>query len=285
MVVLAAIAVIATSIAFLIAFVVYDRRVEQRTSGLRPPQFAGQLDDDLLDDYAGVFGVAHNSGDTVRATIQALVHGADVVEIDVIAIDGRLYAGHGVPTRVLGWSAFRGPLLRDIWVVAASADAIQLDLKSSSSGYLNLVLRFLAERQGGAGVVVSSSDAAALRVFADKAPEALRLLSVGSQSRLTSLQADPDLIALIDGVAIREDLLDDETMAWLDERQLLVFAWTVNDIARVNDLVALGVDAITTDSLAILELLGGQQRGERRLARPSVATPDDPAENQGGNET
>ena len=35
----------------------------------------------------------------------------------------------------------------------------------------------------------------------------------------------------------------------------MVIAWTVNDLARVNLLVEMGVAGITTDNLAILELI------------------------------
>jgi hypothetical protein len=35
----------------------------------------------------------------------------------------------------------------------------------------------------------------------------------------------------------------------------------------MNELVKLGVDGITTDNLAIIELLGGQERDETLLSR------------------
>ena len=87
-------------------------------------------------------------------------------------------------------------------------------------------------------------------------------------ARFRALQADPTLVALVDGVTIRQDLLDEPTVDWLNERGLTALAWTVNDLTRVNELVRLGVDAITTDNLAIMELLGGQRRGEAPLVRP-----------------
>ncbi len=59
--------------------------------------------------------------------------------------------------------------------------------------------------------------------------------------------------------------MTEETGRWLESTGLLVLAWTVNDLARLNELVQLGVDAITTDNLAIMELLGGQQRQEAWL--------------------
>jgi len=68
---------------------------------------------------------------------------------------------------------------------------------------------------------------------------------------------------------------------WLKGEQVYVLAWTVNDLTRVNELVRLGVDAMTTDNLAIMELLGGQRRGERLLVRralPSEARQQPPSD-------
>ena len=43
--------------------------------------------------------------------------------------------------------------------------------------------------------------------------------------------------------------------------------WTVNDLEWMNALMALGVDGITTDNLAVMELLGGQSGGTTRWTR------------------
>jgi hypothetical protein len=283
-VVVTAAAVILGSLGFLVASVVYDKRIERALMGQQPEQFRGQLSAQLLDDYGHVFGVAHNSGDSIGTAVRALVADADVLEIDVIAVDGRLYAGHSIPTRIFGQTEFRGPPLNEIWVVASAAEAIQIDLKASALAHLDLVFNLLAERRGGPPVVVTTPNVAALRAFAERSPETLRFYSVDSRSDIAALQGDPTLTALIDGVSIREDLVDEETMSWFTEQQLSVWAWTVNGIARVNELVALGVDGITTDNLAILEVLGGDEAGELPLTHRSPPAPSVPAENKGGNE-
>jgi glycerophosphoryl diester phosphodiesterase len=84
---------------------------------------------------------------------------------------------------------------------------------------------------------------------------------------MATLRSNPDRLSLIDGVTIRHTLLDEDAARWLREQHLIVLAWTVNDLPRTNELVRYGVDAITTDNLAIMELLGGQRRGENRLSR------------------
>jgi hypothetical protein len=270
-----ALAVILASVTLLVVIVVYDKRVEEATIGRLPAQFRGQLDTDLLDDYGAVFGVAHNAGDSVGTAVRALASGADVLEIDVIDVNGRLYAGHEAPTRVFGLTEFRGPPIEDIWVVAEAAEAIELDLKSSTPAYLNRVIALLDEKRAGPRVVISTPSVAALRTVRERQPAAILLYSVQSQTALHNLQDNPQLQNLIDGVSIREDLVDEDTVSWLRDRQLLVWVWTVNEIGRLNELVDLGVDAVTSDNLAILELLGGDQRGERPLQRPlKPATPE-----------
>jgi glycerophosphoryl diester phosphodiesterase len=42
---------------------------------------------------------------------------------------------------------------------------------------------------------------------------------------------------------------------WAHRHKLLILAWTVNDSQRLNELVRLGVDGITTANLAILQAL------------------------------
>ena len=262
-----AIAVIAACLAVLGVLAIAPERGEEWTSGLRPVQFYRELEADLLDDYAGVFAVAHNSGDTIPATLEALSYGADVVEVDVVSLDGKLYAAHGSPPIWFGDRFFRGPPLERVWIAAAGADAIKFDLKERSADFHELVLRFLAERRGLRRVIVVSDNPDVLRIFAEREPAVLRFLGVGSEDRFRLIEEDPSLVSVVDGVSVRHTLIDEERAAWLEKQGFLTLAWTVNDLERVNALVLLGVDAITTDNLAIVKLLGGERRGERRLDR------------------
>ncbi|MGH2534480.1 MAG: glycerophosphodiester phosphodiesterase family protein [Thermomicrobiales bacterium] len=236
------------------------------TAARSSPDLDG-LDAALLDDYAAVIGVAHNAGNSLDATRQAIALGADVIEIDVALLDGALVAAHFPPHLWPGSRAFRGSHLEEIWPHAAEAEAVLLDLKESSPTFLYLVLTFLAEHHTQQPVMVASRDAAVLRVLARRAPEAHLLLSVSTNRHWQQLQRDPELAVLIYGVTMRQDLIDAPTISWLKARGLFALAWPVNDVGRLNELVRLGVDGITTDDPAILELLGGQTRGERRLDR------------------
>ena len=286
LVITAAVLVIAGCLVVLGVLVLDPERGEEWTTGLSPVQFYRELDAELLDDYVGTLGVAHNSGDSVGATLEALGRDADVVEVDVVSLDGRLYAAHGAPVTWIGDRLFRGPPLERIWVASAAADAIKLDLKEDSPAFHELVLRFLAERRGHRRVIVVSPDPGVLRLFAEREPDVLRFLGIGSADRFGAIEEDPTLAAVLDGVSVRHGLIDQERAAWLEGRGLFTLAWTVNDLARVNELVLLGVDAITTDNLAIMTLLGGQERGEHPLDRlrprdrPAVAPVASQADNR-----
>ncbi len=136
----AALVVIGLSSAALFVFVFFAAWAEEYTSGRIPTQFDERLErEQLLDDYPRVFGVAHNSGDSIAATKEALGHGADVIEIDVVSLDGTLYAAHASPLRWLDPRVVRGPTLAAVWDAATETDVIKLDLKESSAAYRELL--------------------------------------------------------------------------------------------------------------------------------------------------
>lgn len=284
---------IAASVSLLVVFAAFADATTGYTSGVLPIQFYRELEGDRLKDYTGLHSVAHNSGDRVESANQALAYGADVIEIDVVALDDRLYAAHQVPVPFLGPHVFRGPTLEEIWTVASLADVVKLDLKQSSPAFLDLLVSFLDKYGEDHQVMIASGEVPVLQSLEERWPDAFRLLSVPNREVMDALQADPELVALIDGVTIQEQLLDHETATWLEAQALYVLAWTVNDLERVNALIALGVDGITTDNLALMRLLGGGRLGEPPLTHRQPAlgpahepgkdqTPDEPDEARAG---
>lgn len=241
-------------------FIVAPERGEAWTVGRRPNQYFTELNPDreIFSEavYASVLGVAHNSGGSIEATLEALVAGADVIEADVAAVDGQLYVAHDPPLPFVGPRWFRGPRLDRVWAATYGASAVMLDLKESSPAYLDLVIDFLAVRQRTRHVIISSRSPVALQRLHRELPEVTLLLSVPDAATLRSLQGNTMLLGTIDGISVRHTVLDEENAAWLEDRHLLTFAWTVNDMDRVNDLMRLGVDGITSDNLAIVSLLG-----------------------------
>jgi hypothetical protein len=228
----------------------------RNTIGFAPEVFYGQLDGTLLDDYGRTLAVAHNAGDRIGATREALQYGADIVEIDVVAVGGSLYAAHDIPNQYFGSVTFHGPSLDSIWKEAVATGIVKFDLKEDTPSYINLIVSFVKRHPGDYQLVLASRSAAALQRLRVGLPQAILLYSVALADQLTSLKTAGELLKIIDGVTIRYTLIDQPAMAWFKQQKLLVFAWTVNDLADVNALVKLGVTAVTTDNLAIMEILG-----------------------------
>jgi hypothetical protein len=260
---------IASSLYLLGLFAFNPSGAEEFTVGLRPSQFYRIFENEerAFPDpvYTEVFGVAHNSGGSIDATLEAIAYGADVIEVDVISMDGELYSAHTPPIPFLGSRWFRGPGLERVWTASYRADAMQLDLKERSPRYVNLVVDFLVSRPGEREVMVSSRSPEVLTALAEQAPNAILLLSVPDEATLEDLRDDPALASAIDGVSIRESVIDFDRATWLTDNDLLIFTWTVNDIGRVNELIPLGVDGITTENLALMTLMGGQERREQEV--------------------
>lgn len=267
--------VIAGSLYLLGLFIVDPEFGEAWTVGRRPNQYFSELDFDRRvfsdDAYARIYGVAHNSGGSVDAALEAVIAGADVVEIDVAAVDGQLYVAHDPPLPFLGPYWFRGPRLDRVWAATYGADAVMLDLKEDSTAYVDLLVSFLEARQYTRQIIISSRSPAVLRSLDRQLPDATLLLSVPDEAGLQSLMGNPGLTAVIDGISVRHTALNEDNAAWLHDHHLLIFAWTVNDMDRVNELMRLGVDGITSDNLAIVRLFAGNADLEPDLQATPVS--------------
>lgn len=225
------------------------------SQGLPPQQFRDELDPALLKDYHGVLGVAHNAANRLDTLQVALEHGADVVEADLISVRGELVAGRDHPMSWLTNQIFRGPTLAQVWDAAEPADVLKLDLKRDDAAFLDDLVTFLAPRQGSREVMVATRDRDAIVRLHRDLPEITLLLSIGFPEGVQQLRSDAELQAAIGGVTIFQGLVDATLAGWLHERDLLVLAWPVNDVQRLNNLVRLSVDGVTTANLAILEVL------------------------------
>jgi hypothetical protein len=223
--------------------------------GLPPQQFRDELDPALLTDYSGVLGVAHNAANRIDTLQVALDHGADVVEADLISVRGELVAGRDQPMSWLTNRILRGPTLAQVWDAAEPADVLKLDLKRDDAAFLDDLVTFLAPRQGSREVMVATRDRDAIVRLHRDLPEITLLLSIGFPEGVQQLRSDAELQTAIGGVTIFQGLVDATLVGWLHERDLLVLAWPVNDVQRLNNLVRLSVDGVTTANLAILEVL------------------------------
>lgn len=257
-----AVLIIGASLTLLGKLIIDPNGSEEFTVGRRPSQYYELFDNAqriyLDDTYAEVLGVAHNSGGSIEATLEAIIFGADAIEVDVVSIDDRLYAGHSPPIPWIGQRFFRGPTLERVWAASYRASTMKLDLKETSPEYVQLVADFLVSRPIDRDIIVASRSPDVLTALHAAAPETILVLSVPDEATLERLRGNTALIEVIDGVTVRESVLTGDSIAWLQEANLGVYVWTVNDIERVNELVGLGVDGITTDNLAIVSLLGDQ---------------------------
>ena len=217
-------------------------------------QYYGLLNTSPLQRYTDVLGIGHNSGASIGTMKRALDYGADVIEIDVAQRNGRLIAAHDSP---VGWRSrvFRGLSLEQSWSFASSASMIQLDLKERSPAFLEKVFVFLEQHADDQTVMISTSDIETLSRFEERMPDVLRFLSLGNAIHLDRFLTDSAVISLVDGVSVRHTMLTPELVQQLEEMEVVIIAWTVNDLARVNDLVDMGVDGVSTDNLAIIELI------------------------------
>ncbi len=225
------------------------------SQGLPPQQFRDELDPALLKDYPGVLGVAHNAANRLDTLQVALDHGAEVVEADLISVRGELVAGRDQPMSWLTNQIFRGPTLAQVWDAAAPADVLKLDLKRNDDAFLDDLVTFLTPRQTSREVMVATRDRDAIVRLHRDLPQIAVLLSIGFPEGVQQLRSDAELQTAIGGVTIFQGLVEANLVGWLHERDLLVLAWPVNDVQRLNDLVRQRVDGVTTANLAILEVL------------------------------
>src|SRR5215813_6599809 len=147
------------------------------------------------------------------------------------------------------------PTLAEAWDRAAAADTVKLDLKQTDRGFLNDLVAFLAQRARSRRVMISSGDRGALLYLHGRLPDVTLLFSVAGPDAVHQLQSDPALQEDIGGVSVFKGLVDADLITWVHRHKLLILAWTVNDSQRLNQLVRLGVDGITTANLAFLRAL------------------------------
>lgn len=193
---------------------------------------------------------------------RALDLGADGVELDVQrSSDGvpvvihdesleRTGHGHG---RVadLSWaelSARRGRGERIPSLAQAAAWAVRtgawLNVEIKDPGVTPETVAVLRAAGLGERVILSSFHPGAVHAAARLAPDIRRYL-------LLDAWRDASLAAVLDcdaqGVCLGKDAVDDAAMRALREAGLPVVAWTVDDPARVAQMIALGVAAVITN--------------------------------------
>lgn len=248
--------VIVSATAVLAAIVFLAELREELAADRETQLFYGELFGDFLDDYEGIAVVAHNAGNTLDMSAEAQAAGAPIVEIDVRSYRGTLYAAHSSPAPFVGQLTHRPISLAAAWSAASDAEGVKLDLKDSSRSLLFTLFAFLEARHDpDRTLIISSRSPSVLESVRENAPSAVRFLSIATATALAQLRDNEELMTAIDGVSVRLGSLTEEDVDWLKEQGLLVYTWVVNDLLDLNTLASWGVDGVTTDNLAIIELL------------------------------
>jgi glycerophosphoryl diester phosphodiesterase len=171
---------------------------------------------------------------------------AELRELDAGSWFAPRYLGEPIPTLGEVLDLVRGRMLLNVEI---KPEAVTL-------GAPRLVAELIMERRMAAHVVVSSFAPAALDALRREAPE-IRTASLYNDELHRGL-TPRDIVEEVGATAFNIDhrSLSRETLASCRELGLPVSVYTVNDLTRMKELVAIGVDAIFTDRPdALIELL------------------------------
>jgi glycerophosphoryl diester phosphodiesterase len=242
--------------ALLLTAAAFDAHTARVTSGTVPAEAEEGTHGRLAGATASVVVVGHNAGDDLVSAADAVAFGVGAVEIDVREIDGELAASHDQPLPFLGRVAFRGPSLSRAWEIASLRPVVLLHLKDHSDRFVAEVARFLAERPPRR-LIIQASSLATLASVQRRIPQAERLLLVFNGAQLAGLRLDPRLGDVVDGLSLRESLVTPPVQEWARRGGLQMFAWTVNDLPRLQELLRAGVDGVMTDNLDLARSMAG----------------------------
>ena len=213
--------------------------------------------------------VAHRIPATRAACEQLAAAGAQVFEADV-QVDGRgrVVVSHYLSFGVLQRDNWRlrlrnraadDPLLVDVSARVPESCRLLLDLKQPGDRLTRALRDVLPDRDRYIACGGSPADLDAMRSAGFRTWRTLG--GVGDLRAVLAGDPLPD-----DAVSVRQTLLSREVVAALHERVPEVIAWTVNRAARARQLMAFGVDGITTDRLTRASLVE-RTRGDRQGSR------------------
>ncbi len=213
--------------------------------------------------------VAHRGGNGRWALRRALAAGVDWLEADVWWQGGRVVARHdpALWRLPLTYSRYRiglAPIpaltlehLLD--AVAGTGVRLLLDLKGVAPELPRAIVAALARREAFAQAALCGQEWGPLDAARALEERVQVIFSLGREEHLPAY-----LARLADGSAppaasVNHRLLTPAQVAALKERGVTLLAWTVNDPARARQLLAWGVDGITSDSLTLLRSLRAAQ--------------------------
>ncbi|HMM41713.1 MAG TPA: phosphatase PAP2 family protein [Thermomicrobiales bacterium] len=205
------------------------------------------------------FAVAHRFGNSLAALRLAEDAGADLVEADVWLYRGQLEVRHSktagpIPVLWDRWSLEDGRkprfTLHQLLDGIAPETTLFVDLKRGAPGLADELVRMYHEHLGDSPLLVSSQDWRLLDEFREH-PQVTVVHSIGGLRQLdriwTRLERDDH-----DAVSIHYRLLSAEIVDALKERVSTVITWPINSEARLNEVLAWGVDGFTSDNVELI---------------------------------
>jgi hypothetical protein len=237
------------------ATVIGGPRLQIYTGAAPPTQFYRAVSTPPIAAGPIPLGVAHNAGNHPHTTRAAVRYGAYAVEVDVRLANGQLVAGRPQPWQWLADALFQGPTLAQVWTRTPRSTAVQLDLKDTGTNTLQALVDFLGPRVGSRQVIVSSRKAAPLLYLRRHLPGIQLMFSAAWPEAVAQLYTDRRLLAAVDAVSLFHPLADQTLVSWLHAHDVAALAWPVNDVRSLHRLTEVGVDAVATDNLALLDAL------------------------------
>lgn len=213
--------------------------------------------------------IAHRAPSDPAACAALATAGVAVFEIDVQEIDGTLVSSHFLPVHprlarlrrdrrsftVRRRTAGELALLEALDAIPGSAQVL-LDLKiDRGDAAAALVERLASVRPDPARCLVSTKGWQTLDAVRAAGYRTWR--TVADANALASVLSGP--APADDAVTVRHSLLTPEVIQRLRAKVPAVMTWTVNDPDRAAQLLAAGVDGITSDSDRVLRLVAGHR--------------------------
>ena len=201
-----------------------------------------------------VLQIAHRAGNELALLQPAVALGADLVEADVHLRRGRLEVRHAKSLGPLPWLWEPWYLVRDLRLQLADLlgalppeATLMLDLK----GWQPWLGRLVREAMQGHGpYVVCGRHWRMLDTFGDE-PGVRVVHSVRTRAELERLHRRLASTRTW-GVSLHRELLTVERVAALHRHAELVMTWPIDTVADYDEVVALGVDAVISNELAVL---------------------------------
>jgi glycerophosphoryl diester phosphodiesterase len=191
-------------------------------------------------------------GNTLASFDAARAVGVDVIEFDVRSFRGDLLLAHTVLHARSGTS----PRLRDALrhLAGAAFEGIELHLDVKHTGCEQPVLEALREHHLTARTTICSQVPMVLDRFRSRSDEVRVGISVGGRLARLSQRWTDWRTSVTHGLATRRwdalfaqhRLVDSELVAAVSDSGGSLYAWTVNERARIEALQSLGVHGITT---------------------------------------